>query len=91
VNYGAKIAIRLGLNHTLALNIPTGTFILDPKPIDLLGFEKIAHTLSQVTSSAFENALLPIVQINRQASISMEPSGTLLQTFVDRLMNGGHL
>jgi hypothetical protein len=32
-----------------------------------------------------------IVLINQQASIAAEPSGSLLHTFVDRLVNGGHL
>jgi hypothetical protein len=91
VNYGAKVSIRLGGNHTLALNVPTGPFLLDPGLADLIGLEEIAHTLSRVLSSAHENALIPIVLINQQASIAAEPSGSLLHTFVDRLVNGGHL
>jgi len=91
VNYGAKIAIRLGPHHTLALNVPTGPFLPDPKLIDLLGLEEIARTLGRVLSSAYENALIPIVLINQQASIAAEPSGSLLKTFVDRLVNRGDL
>lgn len=89
VNYGAKVGLRLGPSHTVALNVPTGAFLTDPTPTDLIGFEEIVRTLSQVLSSAHENALLPIVQINRQASIAAEPSGSLLQLFVDRLIDGG--
>jgi hypothetical protein len=91
VNYGAKVAVRLGPNHTLALNVPTGPFLFDPGLADLIGIEEIARTLSQVLSSAHENALIPVVLINQQASIAVEPSGSLLHAFVDRLVNGGHL
>ena len=91
VNYGAKVAVRVGPNHTLALNIPTGRFRSSPKPDDLIGFGPIACTLNRVTITSHENSLIPIVQINRQASIAQEPSGSLLQAFVDRLVAGGHL
>lgn len=91
VNYGAKVAVRVGSHHMLAMNVPTGAFTLNPTPADLTGFEEIARTLSRVTSSAYDNALIPIVQINRLASIAAEPSGNLLKAFVDRLINGGHL
>jgi hypothetical protein len=91
VNYGAKVAIALGPNHTLGINIPTGPFLLDPVPADLIGFEEIVRTLSQVLSSAYQNALVPVVLANQQASIAAEPSGSLHHTFVDRLVRGGAL
>jgi hypothetical protein len=91
VNYGAKVAARIGSHHTISINIPTGRFLLEPTPKDLIGIRPILSTLAHVTSTAHENALIPLVLINQQASISVEPSGTLLQTFVDRLARGGHL
>jgi hypothetical protein len=91
VNYGAKIAARLGPQHVVAVNIPTGAFLLNPQPQDLAGVEQILSTLSRVVSSAHENALIPLVLINQQASISIEPSATLLQNFVDRLLRGEQL
>jgi hypothetical protein len=91
VSYGAKIAARLSPQHTLAVNIPTGRFLLDPQPDDLIGAHQILSTLSRVISSAHENALIPLVLINQQASISIEPSATLLQNFVDRLLKGEQL
>jgi hypothetical protein len=91
VNYGAKIAARVGQQHTLAINIPTGKFLLEPRPEDLIGLAPVLSTLSRVVSSAHQNALIPLVLINQQASISIEPSASLLQNFVDRLLRGEQL
>jgi hypothetical protein len=90
VNYGAKAAARVGDFHTLAVNIPTGQFLLELKETDLIGIDQILSTLSKVVSSKYENALIPLVLINEQASISVEPSATILETFVDRLLKGEH-
>jgi hypothetical protein len=40
VSYGAKVAVRLGPDHVIVLNVPTGDFLLDPTVGDLLGFEQ---------------------------------------------------
>jgi hypothetical protein len=91
VNYGAKVAARVGDFHTLAVNIPTGQFLREPQPSDLIGVDRILSTLSKVVSSKYENALIPLVLINEQASISVEPSARVLQDFVDGLLKGGQL
>ncbi len=91
VNYGAKLAIKIGKHHTLALNIPTGDFILSPTPTDTIGLERVATTLAKVASFSYSNALIPVVLVNQQASISLQPSGSLLESFIDKLLSGKEL
>ncbi|QIN79978.1 hypothetical protein GBA65_17260 [Rubrobacter marinus] len=40
VSYGAKVGVRVGPDHLLALNVPTGGFLTEPAPEDLMGFEE---------------------------------------------------
>jgi hypothetical protein len=90
VNYGAKVVMRLGHDHVLALDIPTGTYVLDPVPGDLVGFEEIARALVPLLSYSHDNAVIPVVLANSIASISNQPSGSLLVQFVDRILDGDH-
>lgn len=88
VNYGAKTIIRLSRDHVIVLNIPTGHFVLEPTSGQLLGFEQIGRFLSKVTSYRYDNALIPIVLINEDASISNTPSNGILKEFVDKVVDG---
>jgi len=87
VNYGAKAILRISFNHLLVVDIPTGNFLLTPLITDLIGFPEIAKALSQLQSSAFPNALIPIVLANSEASISNQPSNEILSQYVDRILN----
>lgn len=87
VNYGAKVIVRAGPHHVLALNIPTGEYVMTPEPGDLIGFDSIIRALPDLISYSYENALLPVVLANSQASISNRPSGGILHQFVDRLLS----
>jgi hypothetical protein len=86
VSYGAKLIARVGADHTLALNIPTGPFILEPAPGDLLGYERIICALARLVSYRYDNALMPIVATNAAASLSFNPSGRILEHFVDEML-----
>lgn len=88
VNYGAKIFFRAGPDHVLVLNIPTGMLTLEPKTEDLIGFEEIGKCISNLLSYSHENALIPIILANTDASISNQPSGGILAQFVDRVLQG---
>jgi hypothetical protein len=88
VNYGAKAVLRLGPHHVLAINIPTGQFILSPRVEDLVGFEASARCLAGLLSYRYPNALIPVVLANTAASISNQPSGSILAQFVDRVLHG---
>jgi len=88
VNYGAKVVVRLGVNHVVVLNIPTSPFILEPKTSDLVGFEPIVRILAKSVSYRYENALVPIVLINEAASISNQPSTGILEQFVRKIIEG---
>lgn len=84
VQYGAKVAVRLGPNHVVPLDIPTGAFRLEPKPEDLLGFVEIASVLAEMTSYSHDNALIPIKLVNDYSSISQSPSGDILKAFAGK-------
>ena len=43
VNYGSKVIVRVGKDHLLALNVPTGDYLLSATVTDLIGFAEIAR------------------------------------------------
>lgn len=88
VNYGAKVVVRLGANHVVVLNVPTGQFVLNPKATELVGFEDTVRILAKLVSYRYENALIPIVLVNEAASISNQPSGGILDQFVKKILDG---
>ncbi len=88
VNYGAKVVVRLGAHHVLALDVPTGNYQLSPRPEDLIGFEGSVRCLSKLLSYRHQNALIPLVLANGAASISNQPSGSILAQFVERILHG---
>jgi hypothetical protein len=87
VNYGAKVVFRAGPDHVLALNIPTGEYVFAPSEEDLIGFPSIAKCLSKLICYRHENAIIPVILANAEASISNQPSGGLLAQFVDRILS----
>jgi len=89
VQYGAKVAVRLGTQHVIAFNVPTGQFLTDPQVEDLYGFGTSMSVLTEMLSHRYENALIPLVLVNQVASISMRPSTDILQTFASRLLGAG--
>lgn len=89
VQYGSKAVVRLGKDHVVALNIPTGEFRLAPTAAELYSFETIVSVLSGLLSYRYENALVPLVLVNSVASISDRPSGDILQAFAKRLVGDG--
>lgn len=86
VQYGCKIVTRLSADHVVAFNVPTGDFLIDPRPADLYGFQPSMSVLSQMVSHSFENALVPLVLANEAVSLSMTPSSDILEQFAQRLL-----
>lgn len=86
VHYGSKTAVRLGPGHLVALNVPTGEYSVTPSPDSLIGFEASIAALSKLTSSRYENALIPLVLANQAVSLSREPSSGILNTFVSEIV-----
>lgn len=87
VQYGAKIVVRLGSDHVVAFNVPTGEFVTDPDVEDLYGLRESMAVLSEMRSYSYENALIPLVLVNSSESISMNFSGNILETFARRLLS----
>lgn len=86
VSFGAKVAVRLGPHHVVVLTVPTGQFLLNPRPQDLFGLDQSVRVLSKLTSFRYPNALVPLVLANSMASIAQRPSNTILETFASNLM-----
>lgn len=86
VQYGSKVVVRLGPDHVVACNVPTGDFLTDPSVEDLYGFQQSMALLSEMLSYAHENALIPLVLANQQASISVTPSGNILEAFARKFL-----
>jgi hypothetical protein len=86
VQYGAKAVVRLGPQHVVAVNVPTGEFLTEPQVDDLYGFEPSMAALADMLSYAHENALIPVVLANASLSISLTPSTDILEEFAKRLL-----
>jgi hypothetical protein len=91
VLYGAKVAVRLGPDHVVVLNVPTGQFITSPEASDLIGLSETVRILSRLVSYRYPNALVPLVLVNSMASIAQSPSATILETFAAELMGKAHV
>ena len=93
VQYGAKLVVRLGVSHTVVLNIATGTdeFLHSPTEGDLMGFPDAVSVLSELLSYSHENALIPLVLANAATSISMAPSSEILTNFAQRVLEAHHV
>lgn len=87
VQYGAKVAIRLGPDHVIPMDVPTGLFLTEPKPENLIGFPETASVLAEMTSYSHDNALIPLKLCNDFSSISEHPSGDILKAFAGNLLN----
>jgi hypothetical protein len=86
VSYGSRVGIKISDQHTVCLHIPTRT-MTDTEPTaaaynDLLNFEMIATALADLTSSAYENAILPLILANRAVSLSDNPSARILDEYI---------
>lgn len=82
-NYGAKLFVKINNYHSMVLNVPTGEYVKDPKPSNLLGFDSIAATLPKILSNRHEGALLPVQLANGVASLSTYPSARILKIFAE--------
>lgn len=87
VGYGAKVIARIGVDHVVVMDVPTGEYLVNPSEPDLIGFGEIVRTLSKCVSYAHENAVIPLVLANSEASLSNQPSNDLLGQFVERLIS----
>lgn len=90
VSFGTRIGVRLSENHVVALQIPTKN--LDeggpenPTENDMPALEDIVLTLSGLTSSAHDNALLPLVLVNKAVSLSDKPSSGILDDYLTNVV-----
>jgi hypothetical protein len=87
-NYGAKVFLIVNERNRLVINVPVsksmGSFITNPLPNDLIGFDRILATIPNFLSSRYENGLLPIELANSIASLSTYPSAKVLRMFSDQ-------
>jgi hypothetical protein len=90
VLYGAKAYYKLDGRNCWVLNIPYGHYRTDVPAEDLYGLGRTVATLRRLASRQFQNALLPIVAVNRIASLSVYPSNRILERFAEAALSEGH-
>lgn len=88
VLYGSKALVGLDARNVAVLNVPTPRFMLEPKPEDLIGLARIVKTLTMLVSRQHQDAIMPIVAVNRLASMSFYPSNDILEKYADATISG---
>ncbi len=88
VLYGSKLYHRVDRRHVLVVNVPNRTFsaaTYDENPVleELIGLKRTLATLRTVVSHQHENAVMPVVAVNRIASMSFYPSNNILERFTE--------
>ncbi|WP_170327945.1 hypothetical protein [Ruegeria arenilitoris] len=91
VSFGTRVGVRLSASHVVALQVPSNDLTNggpeNPKPNDLPELEEVVRALSKVTSSRYENSLIPLVLANRQVSLAQSSSSRLLEEYVIGLIS----
>jgi len=88
VLYGSKVYYRPDSRNVLVLNVPNSTnafdrYQQDPTIGELRGIERIAKTVGSLVSVQFQNSIMPIIAVNRIASMSFYPSNNILERFTE--------
>ena len=88
VLYGSKEYFRPDSRNVLVLNVPNSAnafdqYQQDPIFSELRGLERIAKTVGSLVSVQFQNAIMPIIAVNRIASMSFYPSNNILERFTE--------
>ena len=90
VSYGHRIGVMLSPSHRVALQVPSRS-MGDTRPEDfpvseLVGLETAVRTLARLTSSAYDNAVLPLTLANSAVSLSQGVSTRILDDYVGSLI-----
>jgi len=88
VLYGSKALVGLDERNVAVLNVPTPRFVLSPKPEDLIGLARIVKTFTRLVSRQHQDAIMPIVAVNRLASMSFYPSNDILAKYANATISG---
>lgn len=90
VSFGSRLGVRLSPTHIVALQLPTSTLDdggpLESKPADMPAMENCIRTLSRLTSTKPDNAILPLVLANSAVSLSDRPSAGILDDYLTQMM-----
>lgn len=92
VLYGSKVYFRPDERNVIVLNVPNAKNNFDhyqenPSCSDLIGLSSILKSISPLISTQHQNALTPIVAVNRIASMSFYPSNNILERFADAFLS----
>lgn len=86
VIYGSKVYLKFDEHETALFSIPTTHFTAYPQKDDFLYLETVLKTLIGLKSRQYTNAILPIVAVNKIASMAMYPSNKILSRFTENIM-----
>lgn len=92
VLYGSKVYFRPDPRNVLVLNIPNTSNAFDqyqenPSVDELRGLARIVKTLQPLVSAQHQNAVMPIIAVNRIASMSFYPSNNILERFTEAFLS----
>lgn len=86
VLYGSKVFVKIENEETIVLTVPTGEYFENPQKENLYGLNTIIENIVKMKSRQFDGALLPIVAINKIASMSVYPSNDILKKFTQDIL-----
>lgn len=86
VIYGSKVYLKFDEHETALFSIPTARYTANPQKDDFIYLEEILKTLIGLKSRQYTNAILPIVAVNKIASMAMYPSNKILSRFTENNM-----
>jgi len=92
VLYGSKVYYRPDPRNVLVLSVPNAANAFDqyqhnPTIDELLGLKRIAKTLTPLVSAQYQNSVMPIIAVNRIASMSFYPSNNILERFTEAYLS----
>lgn len=86
VIYGSKVYLKFDDQETAIFSIPTTYFTANPMKEDFINIDSILKTLIGLKSRQYTNAILPIVAVNKIASMAMYPSNRILSRFTESIL-----
>lgn len=82
--YGSKIYVNYNNTHRLILSVNSAGDIKDtPTEYDIVNLNKVVNTICTLLTYKYENGIYPISLINNRVSISTNPSGNIIEKFID--------
>jgi NurA domain len=87
--FGAKLIFKSDRGDVFVATVPTQSFKAAPTFDDLLNGAEVLRVTSELRCSMYDNALIPVVLVNRLVSLADVPSSEILKRFVKASVTDG--